>query len=214
MPGYGASEPLVPLTFGGIADAVISLLDALGVAQAHLCGLSFGGQQALHTALAYPERVASLVLADSSAAFGIDGTDADAWKRARIDALDAGQTPADIAAAVVGAIAAPGFAGKHYDEAVAAFSRTSSDGLRAACECLPTHDVRSRLREIEVPTLVLVGELDEETPVGYAEMLRDGIDTSELHVLEGVGHLSPGEAPVAFNAAVRRFVSAPTTLRP
>jgi 3-oxoadipate enol-lactonase len=213
MPGYGASEPLVPLTFSGIAAAVVALLDTLDVDRAHLCGLSFGGQQAQHVALAYPDRVASLTLADSSAAFGIDGTDAEAWKRARTDALDAGQTPADIAGAVIDAISGPGFAGPERDAAVAAFSRISSAGLRAACDCLPTHDVRSRLSEISAPTLVLVGELDEETPPSYSEMLSNGIAKSELRVLEGVGHLSPAEAPVEFNNAVRTFLSAPTTLR-
>ena len=84
MPGYGMSSAAEPLTFAAIADAAASLLDVLEVERAHVCGLSFGGQQALHLALDHPDRVASLVLADTSAAFGVDGTDPDAWLEARL----------------------------------------------------------------------------------------------------------------------------------
>ena len=70
MPGYGGSAPISPLTFEAIADAVAELFDRLGVEAAHLCGLSFGGHHALHTALRHPSRVRSLVLANTSAAFG------------------------------------------------------------------------------------------------------------------------------------------------
>ena len=214
MPGYGVSLPVEPLTFTAIADAAAGLLDALGVERAHVCGLSFGGQQALHFALEHPERVASLILADTSAAFGDDGTDPDAWLEARLAPLNAGLTPADIAEPVLSSVAAPGFGGDLLQAAVASFRRISSAGLRAACECLPTHDVRDRLSEITVPTLVIVGELDEETPLAYSRDLADRIEGAELVVIDGVGHLSPCEAPEEFNATVRRFLVDAGTVRP
>ena len=208
MPGYGASPPVHPLTFPAIADAVVRLLDAAEVEAAHLCGLSFGGQHALHAALAHPDRVRSLVLADTSPAFGLDGTDPDQWRRARTDALDAGRTPADIADAVIRSVAGPGFTGAEFDRTVAAFGRISSDGLRAACHCLPTHDVRDRLDRITCPTLVIQGELDRETPLAYARALADGIADARLEVIAGVGHLTPAEAPERFNELVAAFVEA------
>ena len=77
---------------------------------------------------------------------------------------------------VLRSIMAPGRrATRAVAAAVASMSRISSAGLRAAVECLPTHDVRARLGEIAVPTLVLVGEHDEETPLSYAEALAAGI---------------------------------------
>lgn len=207
LPGYGDSEPIVPLTFPAIADAAARLLDDLDVERAHVVGLSFGGQQALHLALDHPDRVGRLVLADTSARFGADGTDAEQWMRLRLDPLDAGVTPAAMAAGVVDSITAPGFAGRERDRAIAAFSRIPSEGLRAAVECLPTHDVTDRLGEIAAPTLVVVGELDAETPVAYAEVLAAGIPDAELHVIAGAGHLTPSEAPAEFAALVRRFLS-------
>jgi 3-oxoadipate enol-lactonase len=207
LPGYGDSHPLDRLTFGAIVDAVVALLDRLALERVDVVGLSFGGHHALHVALMAPDRVRRLVLADTSAAFGIDGTDATEWKRQRLDPLDAGLTPANMAPAVIDAITAPGFGGRERERTVEAFARISATGLRAAVDCLPTHDVRDRLGEICAPTLVIVGELDTETPVAYAELLAAGIAGAELRCIRGVGHLTPAEAPAEFNALVREFLA-------
>lgn len=207
LPGYGDSDPIVPLTFPLIVDAAVRLLDELGIERADVVGLSFGGQQALHLALSHPDRVSRLVLADTSARFGADGTDVEGWKRLRLDPLDAGMTPAEMAPTIVDAITAPGFAGRERERTIAAFSRISADGLRAAVECLPTHDVTAHLVEIAASTLVIAGELDEETPVAYAEALAEGLPDAELRVIDGVGHLTPAEAPDEFDTLVREFLT-------
>lgn len=207
LPGYGRSAPLTDLTFPAIVESIVGLLDALGAERAHVVGLSFGGQQALHLALGHPDRVGRLVLADTSARFGADGTDPEAWMRLRLDPLDAGITPAEMAAPVLDSITAPGWAGPERDRAIHAFAQIPSEGLRAAVRCLPSHDVSARLGEITAPALVLVGELDEETPVAYAETLRDGIPGAVLEIIPGAGHLTPSETPRAFNHYVRGFLS-------
>lgn len=207
MPGYGDSDLLRPLTWEGIADRLVGLLDQLQVATVDLVGLSFGGMHALHTALRHPERVRRLVLADSSPAFGMDGTDADVWMRSRLDPLNAGVSLADAAPAIVDAITASPLTGLIREEVVGAFGEIPVEGFRAAVECLPTNDVRPQLGDIGQPTLVIVGELDEETPVDYARILADGINRSRLEIIEGVGHLSPSEAPARFNGLVTDFLS-------
>jgi pimeloyl-ACP methyl ester carboxylesterase len=206
MPGYGAASAIEPLTFTAIADAAARLLDHLEIRRAHVVGLSFGGQQAQHLALRHPSRVDRLVLADTSAVFGADGTDVDDWKRLRLEPLDRGVTPAEMAAGVVDAITAPGFDGSERRRAIEAFSRIPAAGLRATVECLPTHDTRDRLGDITCPTLVIVGELDEETPPGYARFLADRIPDARLEVIAGVGHLTPSEAPDAFARLLRRHL--------
>jgi 3-oxoadipate enol-lactonase len=55
------------------------------------------------------------------------------------------------------------------------------------------------LREIRVPTLVIVGREDAYRPVAQAEQLRDGIAGSKLAVIEGAGHMPNLERPDAFN---------------
>jgi 3-oxoadipate enol-lactonase len=204
MPGYGASPELADgLSFAALADCVAALIERLGERQAHVAGLSMGGQIALHTALRHPARVRSLALLDSSPAFGLDGTDPEAWKRLRLDALDAGQTPASMAEPVLRSIMAPDVDAGALAMTAASMARISADGLRAAVEFLPTHDVRARLGEISAPTLVIVGEYDEETPLAYAEALAHGISGAALRIVPGAGHVSNLEAPDAVNAALR-----------
>ncbi len=207
MPGYGVSVPLVPLTFTAIADSVARLLDDAGVGRAHLVGESFGGMHALHTALHHPERVGRLVLANTSPAFGLDGTDPAAWRAARLAPLDAGLTPAEIAEDVLTSIAGPTLSDDALAMRVAGFARIQAAGLRAAVECLPAHDVRERLGAIASPALVVAGGLDTETPVAYSGILADGLQNAELIVLDGVGHLAVSEVPKTFNRLVRDFLS-------
>jgi 3-oxoadipate enol-lactonase len=209
MPGFGAS-PLPPggLSFPALADAAAALIDTLGEHSAHVAGLSMGGQIALHLALGHPQRVRSLALLDSSPAFGLDGTDPEQWKRLRLDALDAGETPASMADAVLRSIMAPAADEDAVAMAVGSMSRISSAGLRAAVECLPSHDVRSRLGEIAVPTLVLVGERDEETPLSYAEALAIGIAGARLQIVPLAGHIANLEAPEAVNIALSEHLDA------
>jgi len=209
MPGYGASAlPKQPMTFESIADAVVSLLDTVGAESAHLVGLSFGGMHALHTILRHPHRVRTLTLVDTSPAFGTDGvTTREQWVAERLEAIDGGATPADIAPAVMAGIAAPGFDGAGYDLAVASMTRITAAGLREAVNLLPDHDVTDRLGTVSAPTLVVVGELDTETPPAYARALADGIPGSSYIEVPGAGHLTPLEAPATFNDALRSFIA-------
>jgi len=210
LPGYGASPPLDgPLTFPALADAVAGLLDTLDVERAPLVGLSLGGMVALHAALAHPDRVAGLALLDTSPAFGIDGTDPDEWRAARLAPLDAGLTPADFAEDVLRSVAGRGFGGEDLGQAVAAMARIPTDGLRAVIDLLPTHDVRDRLGEISAPTLVVVGEDDAETPLAYSEALAAGIPGARLEIVTGAGHLTNLEQADAVNRLLAGFL--PTT---
>ncbi len=206
MPGYGESDPLTPLTFSGIAKRLVDLLDELALEQADLVGLSFGGMHALHAALEAPDRIGRMVLADTSPAFGMDGTTRQDWIQSRLAPIEQGGTPADGAETVVDLITAVALTGSIRAETVGAFGRIPSEGFRAAVNCLPDHDVRAALPKIEHPTCVIVGEHDAETPPSYARALADGLANSELHIIEGAGHLTPSEAPERFNQLVERFL--------
>ena len=207
MPGYGNAAPLTPLTYEGIADQLVMLLDHLELQQADLVGLSFGGMHAIHTALRHPGRVGRMVLADTSPAFGMDGTTPDEWRRSRLDPIDRGATPGDAAETVIDAITAQPLTGQIREETAASFGDIPVDGFRAAVACLPTNDVRDRLHLIHHEVLVIVGELDLETPVAYAQVLADGLPRATLEILNGVGHLTPAEDPTRFNELVAAFLT-------
>ena len=121
--------------------------------------------------------------------------------------LDAGVSPAQMAAPVLDSIAGPLLTARERDRLIHAFAQIPSDGLRAAVTCLPSHDVTDRLAEIAAPTLVIVGEIDEETPLAYAETLAAGIPDARLEVIAGAAHLTPSETPAEFNALVEAFLA-------
>ncbi len=208
QPGYGASAPVDgEMTFAALASSLVGLLDTLDVEQAPLVGLSFGGMVALHVAIRYPERVRALALLDTSPAFGFDGvTDAEAWMARRIDPLDRGVTPAQMAPAVLRSVAGPQAPDAVIGDASASMARISSAGLRAAVRCLPTHDVRYQLSTISCPTLVACGELDTETPPAYGRYLAEEIPGARFELIAGAGHLSNLEAPEAVNGLLERFL--------
>ena len=68
-------------------------------------------------------------------------------------------------------------------------------------------DVLDRLGEIDVPTLVAVGQDDRMTPVKYAEHLRDAIPNAYLEVMDDAGHMVMLERPAALNNAIARFMT-------
>lgn len=215
MPGYGCSAPPpVPLTFEVLADACVTWMDAINAESAHVVGLSLGGMVAQHVALRHPRRVRSLVLMDTSPAFGLDGTTtAESWLAQRLQPLREGGTPATMAARVLRSIMAGDVSDDVIADAVAAMSRIPPAGLAAAVRCLVTHDTRARLHEISAPTLVIVGEHDEETPPAYAAHLAANIAGARLEHVAGAGHISNLEAPAAVNRLLRQFLAQlpPTT---
>jgi pimeloyl-ACP methyl ester carboxylesterase len=67
-------------------------------------------------------------------------------------------------------------------------------------------DVRSRLPEIKLPTLVLCGEEDQLTPVKYSRYLHENITPSRLVLIPQAGHMVMAEQPDVFNRAIESFL--------
>lgn len=206
MPGYGASTPPREWSFDALAAQAATWIRGFGSGAAHVVGLSMGGMVALHLALAEPALVRSLVLSDTSPAFGFDGsTDAETWIESRLAPIRAGATPASMATSVLSSIMSP--ASPAVADAAAAMARIGTDAFEGAVRCVALHDVRRRLADISAPTLVVVGELDRETPPSYARHLASAIPRSRYVEIAGAGHISNLERPEQFNAALLDFLA-------
>jgi 3-oxoadipate enol-lactonase len=66
-PGYGESDLVERATRDDFAASILAAMSALGIGQAHVCGLSLGGVVAIAMHAAAPQRCASLIIADSFA---------------------------------------------------------------------------------------------------------------------------------------------------
>jgi pimeloyl-ACP methyl ester carboxylesterase len=199
LPGHGGSPGHAFTSVSDYARSVVGLLDALGIEQAVVAGLSLGGAIALALALDAPARVAGLVLAGTGA-------------RLRVSPAIL-RTTADPAAL---AAAAEGMADLAFGPAASpALRREFAEGLRAsppgvahagfvACD---RFDALARLGEIRAPTLVVCGSEDRLTPPRFSEHLRDHIAGARLELVPGAGHMAVREAPDRVARAIASFLA-------
>ena len=207
--GFGGSPPGDGLlTMERIADDAAGVLDGLGLASAIVAGVSMGGYAAFAMVRRHPQRIRALVLADTRAA--ADSPEARANRAAQAEKVrrEGASAVADaVLPKLVGATSH-----RERPELVARVRRMieanpprgitdALAGLAARADSTPT------LREIGVPTLVVVGDEDVITPRPEAEALQRGIALSELVVIPRAGHLSSLENPEEFNRHLRAFLT-------
>jgi pimeloyl-ACP methyl ester carboxylesterase len=208
FPGFGGSAVSAGLTIDSAADVVAELLDHLGVNErVAVCGLSMGGYVALAFARLYPQRLRALILADTKA----DPDDA-TGREARNNLIEAVtlQGPQAAIERLLPKLLAAGtnesrpYVVRRVREMA---ERQSMEGFIAALKALRDRpDANAGLPHISVPTLVIVGEEDQVTPIDKAEALSRLVPDARLAVFSSCGHLSNLEDPDAFNRAVRQFL--------
>jgi pimeloyl-ACP methyl ester carboxylesterase len=210
-PGYEGTD---------LVEDAVALLDALGVARAHLVGISAGGGIAQLVALDHPGRVSSLTLIATSAGPGDpDLPPMSDELRARFATPapepDWTDREAVIAYLVEDARAYAGtsrpfdeqawrdLAGRDFDRSIDIASGTN----HFLAEGGPGW--RQRLAEIRVPTLVLHGTEDPLFPYAHGVALANEIPGARLVPLEGTGHELPRAAWDVAVPAILRLTDSP-----
>jgi 3-oxoadipate enol-lactonase len=205
--GHGNSEvPPGPYTLEMLADDVLGLLDALGVARTHFVGLSMGGMIGQAVALKRPAILASLVLADTACRMPPEA--GPLWD-ARI-AMAESQGMAALAAGTIERWFTPPFIERAPDivDRVRMLIRTTApQGFIGCSQAIRALDYADRLHAIRVPTLIIVGENDLGTPVAASEVMHAAIAGSKLVVLPSAAHLSNIEQAERFNHALAGFLA-------
>jgi pimeloyl-ACP methyl ester carboxylesterase len=207
LPGYGDSRSATPGGIAAMATQVARWQDALALPPLLIVGHSMGGMVAQELAATAPERVAGLVLACTSAAFGPPGGDWQAkFVADRLAPLDAGLGMAGMAERLV-----PGMLSRHAQRgagaaAMAVMAAVPESTYRIVLAGIVAFDRRADLARIRVPTLCLAGEHDGTAPPAVLERMAARIPGVEFQVLAGAGHIANVEQPAAFNAAVLDFL--------
>ena len=183
------------------------LMDDLSLDRAVVAGLSLGGYVAFAMLRRSPERLAGLILADTRST-----ADTDDGVRLRRELLDAVRREG---MGIVAERQIPKVLGpttrRERPEVVAEVTRlinaNASAGVEASIVALMRRpDSTGDLGRIAVPTLVIVGEEDEITPVESARAMQQVIRGSSLAILPRAGHLSNLEAPDAFSTTISEWV--------
>jgi 3-oxoadipate enol-lactonase len=213
MPGYGHSPPIEPYTFKGLAQSCLALVDSLQCERVTLVGHSIGGMVAQEFVARHPERVERLVLCGTTASFGKPDGD---WQREfiaqRTAQLDAGQSMAQLAEVLVPRMIGPGSLPEGVQLATHCMGQVPAATYRRVLECLVTFDRRASLAAITVPTLVIAGEHDPNSPPAAVKKLAAAIPRSTYLEMRGIGHLQNLEAPDEFDGLLLNFLALPAPL--
>jgi 3-oxoadipate enol-lactonase len=196
-----------PSTMERFADDIAGLMDALGMKQAVLCGLSMGGYIAFAFYRKYPKRVSGLILADTRA--NADNEEGKA-NRERVAQVALQQGPDAIADMQVPRLLSE-YTLTHHPEVELRVRQLISDatpqGIAAASRGMALRpDSTPLLVTITCPTLVIVGEQDALAPPEVAHAYAAQIPNAQLVTIPHAGHLSNLEQPAAFLDAVRTFL--------
>ncbi len=187
-----------------LADDAACLLDFLGVERVHWLGFSMGGMIGQTFALRYPERLVSIVLADTTSAH--TATPVSMWEeRIRIAKVE-GMNP--LVQPAINRWFTEAFRDSNPEvvESVASMIRsTSVAGWAGCCAAIADIHTTDRLREIECPAMVIVGEFDIGTPLSAALEIHKHLKNSILVVISDAAHMTNIEQSIQFNRALELF---------
>jgi pimeloyl-ACP methyl ester carboxylesterase len=209
--GIGHSDPAGgPFTIADLADDAAGLLDALGVESAHVMGISMGGMTAQEVALRHPDRVRTLTLGCTYAG-GVDSAMTEPAVIQRLGELFMTGRVEEALRYGFEVNVSPEFAQEpaHFElvKEIAGRLPSTLDVLMLQVQAVAGHDTSERLGEIEAPTLVIHGTLDQMLPVSNAHAIAARIPGSRLEILEGVGHAFWWERPEESARLVRELAS-------
>lgn len=204
----GAGRNPRPYRMRQFADDAAGLLDALGVASAHIVGASMGGAIAQEFGLAYPGRTRSLTIICSWPQ--TDPWLAELWEL--WEHLFAAQGAVEWARTTWLWVFTHRWC-RNPDNLLSLLAETRANPrlqtlemYRRQSHAAKTHDALERLPRIAAPTHVICGAEDIFTPLRYSQAIAAAIPGARLSVMPDVGHGMFWEATEAFNELVLDFL--------
>jgi len=202
LPQHAASRAVEvqPYTVPNISKMVFQTLQALAIEKYHLCGHSLGGMVAQELALQYPERVLSLILAETSL-----GTRT-SWLENMMSSLSLFSfnfiTQKQLVKLSVSAYGHHPASRKFLQEEMSKFSMSETKKIMSAAL---NYSSRDRLSQVRVPTLILVGAKNRQTH-RQAQIMQTLIADSRLQLVPDAYHLLQVDQPGVFNQLVEEFL--------
>jgi 3-oxoadipate enol-lactonase len=190
------------------ANDLLNLMDALKIDKAILCGLSMGGYIALNAVENYPDRFDALILSDTTCT--ADTPEAKEKRMKTIENIKKDGVEKFAKESIKNLFASESFLTKKL-EIAAVREMIVNTTEKSLCKTLRAFYERkntcSKLHDINVPVLILVGIEDKITPPAAAQFMNEKIKESSLSIVEHAGHLSNIENPSEFNNQLEEFVS-------
>jgi len=206
--GYGESDDFEgPMNFFDVADDIYKLIAYIGKKNCHVVGLSMGAQIALYFYQRYPSITKSLVLCDAPLGFQ-DFTESEREKFISLrrkpieDGTDLTYMATKIADTLIGIKSNKSV----FNQLVKSMQKLHKETYLKAIDTFVNSTHYNIFSIIDIPVLVVVGELDNLTPVPMAKEISAKIEGSIFEVIPNAGHLSNIENPNKFNKVVLSFL--------
>jgi pimeloyl-ACP methyl ester carboxylesterase len=217
-----SSKPAGPYTIARMADDAAALLATLGIARAHVVGVSMGGMIAQELALRHTQRVRSLVL-------GCTYAKPDAGVEKQMEASLAafggtrgpnGEIQVDVSKLdpmmffqhLLPTVFNQQFIMTELPKLMQVFAGALQYGfdmnaILAQVGATQGHDTVARLSKLAMPTLVITGDSDLLIPPTCSDLLADKIPGAKLVKIPGGSHGFNFETPEVFNKTVLDFIA-------
>ena len=206
--GYGESDDYEgDLYFEDVLDDLVKIFKHFNKDKAHIVGLSMGGQIATLFYEKYPSYVKSLILCDTH--FGLSNLspqEIEKFVNLRKEPLINGKEPRDIAPIVASTLIGDVNNKSAYNQLVNSMELLHKESYLKTIETSMRTEHRHIFKTINVPTLIMVGELDALTPPSMSNEIMKEIKNSKLIVIPNAGHLSNIENPTVFNQKLLEFL--------
>jgi len=198
--GHGRTVVDPTVAPGSAADDLKGLLDHLGVERIHLVGTAAGAITSLDFALSYPQRLRSLVIANSIG--GVQDQDYQELGR-RLRPPQFNEMPPEFRE-LSPSYRAANPAGTQRWMDLEKVSR--SEGPRPAAQTMRNRITFAALETLKVPTLLLTGDADLYTPPAVLRLFGARIKHAKSVIVPEAGHSAYWEQPEIFNRSVLRFI--------
>ena len=205
--GHGATptpETEGPYSIELLARDLLGLLDELKIEKISFCGLSKGGMVGQWLGINASKRINRLILSNTASYF----PNKEMW-RERIEMATVDGIPA-IAEASIGRWFTPGYLKRPDTEDTIRFVRkfileTKLDVYLASSIGIRDMDFRKELSQIDVPTMVIIGEKDPATVPEYGELIAANIPDAKTFVVPDAANHSNIEQPEIFTETLKDF---------
>jgi len=205
--GHGASTtPSASTSLAALADDLFAVMDAVGLARAHVAGISLGGMTGLQAALQAPARLQSLIACNCRAS--IDAAGIAGWEQ-RLEVLAKEGVDA-LATITLERWFTPAYRAEHPEamrQVRAMIARTAPAGYEACVRAIQAIDLLDRLPQIRVPVLLVAGAQDAAAAPAVMQAMAQAIGGARCEVLDPCGHLSSIQRPAELAALITTFIA-------
>lgn len=210
LPGHGQSDRWHEISIDGYRDAIGTVCATLKIPRAILVGHSMGAAVALSCALAWPERVAGLVLLNGGARLAVSADVMGLLDRClptgplgEKEWID--RMPDALAELCFSPATPPDLRARWQAVLLSAQREVILDDFRA-CGRFDVRDKMPELASRRIPTLLVSGRDDLMVPTGQVQKTAALLPGARHVVIEGSGHLSHLEQPAAFYPHLEEFI--------